>query len=36
MLVANPPRPNRSLLAISGLLWLTWLGFLIWLAWRVS
>jgi len=36
VIVAHPPRPNRVLLAISMLAWCAWLGFLIWLAWRVS
>jgi hypothetical protein len=31
---ANPPRPNRLLLALSVLAWFAWLGFLIWLAWQ--
>lgn len=35
-IVADPPRPNVVLLAGSAALWFAWLGFLIWLAWRLS
>jgi len=35
-LVADPPRPHKVLLGISFALWCAWLGFLIWLAWRLS
>jgi hypothetical protein len=35
-IIANPPRPNLALLVTSIVAWCAWLGFLIWLAWRLS
>jgi hypothetical protein len=31
--VADPPRKNRALLAVSVVLWVGWLGVLVFLAW---